>query len=55
MIRCMTRAFLCTAALTLLACSTAPAQQPGAPAPGDVAARIGDRAITVRDLDERWK
>jgi protein-disulfide isomerase len=51
----MTRAFLCTAAATLLACSTAPAQQPGAPAPGDVAARIGDRAVTVRDLDERWK
>ena len=55
MIRSMTRALLCTAAVTLLACSTAPAQQPSSQAPGDVAARIGDRAITVRDLDERWK
>jgi len=55
MIRFMTRVLLCTAAVTLLACSTAPAQQPTSPAPGDVAARIGDRAITVRDLDERWK
>ena len=55
MIRFMNRALLLTAAVTLLACSTAPAQQPTSPAPGDVAARIGDRAITVRDLDERWK
>ena len=55
MIRSMIRALLCAAALTLLACSTAPAQQPGAPSPGDVAARIGDRAVTVRELDERWK
>ena len=55
MIRSMIRALLCTAALTLLACSTAPAQQPSSQGPGDVAARIGDRAITIRDLDEKWK
>jgi protein-disulfide isomerase len=55
MIRSMLRALLCTAALTLLACSSAPAQQPSAQGPGDVAARIGDRTITVRELDERWK
>ncbi len=48
MIRSMTRALLCPAAVTLLACSTAPAQQPGAQSPGDVAARIGNRAITLQ-------
>ena len=36
---------------TLLACSSAPAQQTGS----DVAARVGDRAITVKDLDDRWR
>jgi protein-disulfide isomerase len=55
MIRSMNRALLVAAAMTLLACSSAPAQQPASQAPGDVAARIGDRAITIRDLDERWK
>jgi protein-disulfide isomerase len=34
----------------LLACSSAPAQS-GA----DVAARVGNRAITVKELDERWR
>ena len=51
----MTRALVFAAAATLLACSPAPAQQPASQAPGDVAARIGDRAITVRELDEKWK
>jgi protein-disulfide isomerase len=36
---------------TLLACSSAPAQQTGS----DVAARVGDRAITVKELDDRWR
>jgi len=55
MIRSMTtKAFVLAAAATLLACSPAPAQQPSWQAPGDVAARIGDRAITIRELDERW-
>ena len=40
-------------ALTLLACSTVPAQQ-SAPG-GDVAARVGDREISTRELDERWR
>lgn len=32
------------------------AQQPPSPsAPGDVAARMGDRVITVKELDEAWK
>ena len=50
----MTRALALAAAATFLACSSAPAQQPSSPAPSDVAARIGDRAVTVRELDERW-
>ena len=55
MIRIMSRALALAAAATFLACSSTPAQQPSSPAAGDVAARIGDRAITIRELDERWK
>jgi protein-disulfide isomerase len=51
----MSRAFVLAAAATLLACSSAPAQQPSGQAPGDVAARIGDRTITVGELDAKWK
>ena len=47
----MKKALLLTVAATLLACSSAPAQQPGT----DVAARFGDRAITVEELDEKWR
>ena len=54
MIRFMSKALVLAAAVTFLACSSAPAQQPSSPAPGDVAARIGDRAVTIRELDERW-
>lgn len=35
---------------TLLACSSAPAQQGS-----DVAARIGDRTITLKELDDKWR
>jgi protein-disulfide isomerase len=35
---------------TLLACSWAPAQSGS-----DVAARIGNRAVTVKELDDRWR
>jgi protein-disulfide isomerase len=45
----MRTAFLACGLLISLACSSQ-AQQPA-----DVAARVGDRAITVRDLDDRWK
>jgi len=48
------RALVLAVAATFLACSSAPAQQPSSQAPGDTAARIGDRTITVRDLDEKW-
>jgi len=41
--------------LLALACA-APAQQPPGVAGGtDVAARVGDRAITVGELDQRWR
>jgi protein-disulfide isomerase len=46
----MKRALFLTIVGTLLACSSAPAQSPS-----DVAARVGDRAITVKELDERWR
>jgi protein-disulfide isomerase len=55
MIRAMTKALLFAAAAMLLACSSAPAQQPAPPSPGDVAARIGGRAVTVGELDAKWK
>ena len=54
MIQTMTKVFALAAAATLLACSSVPAQQ-REQGPADVAARIGDRAITIRDLDEKWK
>ena len=46
----MKRAVFLAAAGTLLACSSAPAQSPS-----DVAARVGGRAVTVKELDERWR
>jgi len=55
MIRFMTKALLFALAATFLACSSAPAQQPSSQAPGDVAAKIGDRSITIRELDDKWK
>ena len=51
------RTFATCAMLVALACS-APAQQPqaGQTASGsDVAARVGDRTITVKELDDRWR
>jgi protein-disulfide isomerase len=51
------RSFLTFVAIVaLLACSTG-AQQPaaGQPAPQEAAARVGDRTITVKELDDRWK
>ncbi len=46
----MTRAVLLAAVGIVLACSSVPGQSPS-----DVAARVGDRAITVRELDDRWR
>ena len=47
----MKKVIFLTAAVTLLACSSAPAQQAG----GDTAARVGNRAITMKELDDRWR
>jgi protein-disulfide isomerase len=47
----MAKVLALTAVITILACSSSPAQQGGG---NDVAARVGDRTITVRELEERW-
>lgn len=49
--------YLKYAALALvLAVPAALWAQPGAPAqPGDVAARVGDRVITLKEVDEAWR
>ncbi len=50
MITLMKKAFFLTIAASLLACSSA-AQQTGS----DTAARFGDRTITVKELDDKWR
>jgi protein-disulfide isomerase len=46
----MKKALFLAAAATLLACSNAPAQSGS-----DPAARFGDRTITVKELDDKWR
>ncbi len=49
------RLFATCALVLALACS-APAQQaPAVPSGSDVAANVGDRAITVKEVDDRWR
>jgi protein-disulfide isomerase len=50
MMRFMRKALFFALVVTLLACSSAPAQQGS-----DTAARIGDRTITVKELDDKWR
>lgn len=50
MITLMKKALFLTVAATLLACSTAPAQQGS-----ETAARFGDRTITLKEVDDRWR
>ena len=45
----MKRAAFLAAVATLVACSSS------AQSPSDVAARIGNRAVTVKELDEQWR
>jgi protein-disulfide isomerase len=45
----MRNIFFLTALVSLFACSAAPAQQ------NEAAARIGNRTITTKDLDDRWR
>src|SRR5687768_6043646 len=52
MIQFMKKVAFFAAVASLLACSSAPAQQAGG---GDAAARVGDRTITVKELDDRWR
>ena len=47
----MKRALFLTAAVSLFACSSAPAQQAASSEP---AARVGDRVITNKEVDDRW-
>jgi protein-disulfide isomerase len=46
----MKKVLALTAALTLIACSPSRAQQAGS----DTAARIGDRVVTLKELEDRW-
>src|SRR5687767_5984914 len=55
MIRSMKRALFLTAAVSLFACSPAPAQQAQQATGGDAAARVGDRVITNKEVDDRWQ
>jgi len=45
----MKRALFLSAILSLFACSSAPAQSGS-----EVAAKVGSRSITTKDLDDRW-
>ena len=45
----MRNTFFLTALVSLFACSAAPAQQ------NDAAARIGNRTVTTKELDDRWR
>jgi protein-disulfide isomerase len=47
----MKKVLALTAVITLLACSPSPAQQA---AGNEVAARVGDRTITLKELEDRW-
>ena len=50
MIRAMRNVFSLTVLVSLFACSAAPAQQAT-----DPAARVGNRTITTKELDDRWR
>ena len=55
MIAPMRRALFLTAVVALFGCSSAPAAQQQGAASDDAAARVGDRVITNKELDDRWK
>ena len=48
----MTRAVFLAAALSVVACTSVPAQQPASST--EPAARVGDRVITSKEIDDRW-
>jgi len=47
----MAKVLALTAVITILACSSSPAQQGSG---NEIAARVGDRTITVKELEDRW-
>jgi protein-disulfide isomerase len=55
MINLMKKILAFTAVLTLLACSSAPAGQSASSSGSEVAARVGNRTITVQELEDRWQ
>ena len=54
MISIMRHLGISIALLLLLACS-APAQQSSSSAAGDAAARVGNRTITMKEVEDRWR
>jgi protein-disulfide isomerase len=48
------RSVLLVVVLSLAACSTGAQQQSAVPAAGEPAARVGDRTITIAELDQAW-
>jgi protein-disulfide isomerase len=52
MIDCMKKVLILAAALSVLSCSPASSQQAGG---NDPAARIGDRVVTIKELEDRWR
>jgi protein-disulfide isomerase len=55
MINAMVRSFAFAAVVTLLACSPAPAQQAPDASGSEVVARVGERAVTLKEIDDRWR
>ncbi len=51
----MRTAFIAVGLVISLACTSRAQQTPAAQAGQDVAARVGDRAITLREVDDRWR
>lgn len=49
------KCFATTVAILLLLACSAPAQQAPPTQDADVAARVGDRAITIKEIDDRWR
>jgi protein-disulfide isomerase len=50
----MTRALCIATAVSLFACSPAPAQQADVRG-GDVVARVGDQVVTAKEVDDHWR
>ena len=51
----MRTAFIAVGLVISLACTSRAQQTPAAQAGQDVAARVGDRAITLHEVDDRWR